>query len=326
MSMSYKSVALAAPVAVAFFSLVAAGTILPEWILYTCALVLAKGLVVLGLCLLLRMNLVSFGQGLYYCVGAYICGLVAQTGINDAFALVLLAALGSGIVGFVLGLFLSGYRGVFFAMFNLALSMILYGVLLKSISLGGSDGVSVPAPTYLGFMPETEQRLYAFFVFALLIATTSSVFAYVYSKSEMGLAAASMKDCEIRLEYLGLSVRFLVIFNIVIASTLAGIGGALVALVSGHIIPELAYWTTSGEFVFITVLSGPNGIVSAFGATAIFETIRLVAGQYMPNSWQLLLGSFLLLSILFMPNGISAIFRRAKPKQSSALEEEAQNG
>lgn len=296
-------------------ALIVAGYFVPQWILYTGALVLAKGLVVLGLCLLLRMNLVSFGQGLYYCAGAYICGLISQTGISDAFTLLFLAAVGSALVGLVIGLFLSTYRGVFFAMFNLAVSMILYGVLLKSISLGGSDGIGVAAPTYLGFAPETGLRLYVFFVFALVVAAIACLCAYLYSRSEMGLASASVKDCEIRLEYLGLSVRYLVIFNFVVASTLAGIGGALVAMVSGHIIPELAYWTTSGEFVFITVLSGPNGILSAFGATAIFETIRLVAGQYMPNSWQFLLGTFLLLSILFMPNGISAMFGRSRPRR-----------
>lgn len=302
------------------------GAFVPEWVLYTCALVLAKGLVVLGLCLLLRMNLVSFGQGLYYCAGAYICGLLSQTGISDAFLLTVMAALGSALVGLVLGLFLSGYRSVFFAMFNLALSMILYGVLLKSISLGGSDGVGVAAPTYLGFTPDSNLRLYVFFVFALGVAGAACLFAYIYTKSEMGLASASVKDCEIRLEYLGLSVRYLIIFNFVIASTLAGIGGALVAMLSGHIIPELAYWTTSGEFVFITVLSGPNGILSAFGATAVFETIRLVAGQYMPNSWQILLGSFLLLSILFMPNGISALFRRAKVQKPETIGKDVTNG
>lgn len=199
-------------------------------------------------------------------------------------------------------------------------------MLLKSISLGGSDGIGVTAPTYFGYAPETGQRLYVFFLFALAMATAACLFAYLYSKSEMGLASASVKDCEIRLEYLGLSVRYLIVFNFVIASVLAGIGGALVAMVSGHIIPELAYWTTSSEFVFITVLSGPHGILSAFGATAIFETIRLVAGQHMPNSWQMLLGLFLLVSILFMPGGISALFRRRKTETSAPVGKEVRNG
>ena len=306
---------------IALAVLLALGAIVPEWILYTGALTLAKGFVVLGLVFLLRMNLVSFGQGLYYCFGAYVGGILCNSGITDAFAVIILSALASGIVGMLLGLFLSGYRGVFFAMFNLALSMILYGFLLKSRSLGGSDGMSVTAPTYLGYAPTADARLYAFFVFAAVCAVVICHLARLYSKSEIGLTSASVKDCEIRLEYLGLSVRYLIIFNMVLAAGLAGMGGAMVALISGHIIPELAYWSTSGEFVFMTVLSGPNGIVSAFGATAIFETIRLSAGQYMPNEWQLILGGFLLLSIFFMPSGISAVLRRGSARKDDTREE-----
>ena len=290
------------------------GAAVPEWILYTGALVLAKGFVVLGLALLLRMNLVSFGQGLYYCIGAYAGGFLCNSGVTDAFAVVLLSGLASGLIGLLVGLFLSAYRGVFFAMFNLAVSMILYGVLLKSRSLGGSDGMSVASPTFLGYAPPSDFKLYTFFAFAAVCAIVICHLTRIYSKSEIGLTSASVKDCEIRLEYLGLSVRYLIVFNMVIASVLAGIGGAMVALISGHIIPELAYWSTSGEFVFMTVLSGPNGIASAFGATAIFETIRLAAGQYMPNSWQLILGGFLLLSIYFMPSGIAAVFKRSRYK------------
>ena len=307
--------------AIALAALLIVGAIVPEWILYTGALILAKGFVVLGLAFLLRMNLVSFGQGLYYCFGAYVGGMLSNAGVTDAFAVIIASALASGAIGLLLGLFLSGYRGVFFAMFNLALSMILYGFLLKSRSLGGSDGMGIAAPTYLGYAPSSDARLYAFFVFAAVCAVVVCHMARIYSKSEIGLTSASVKDCEIRLEYVGLSVRYLIVFNMVLASALAGMGGAMVALISGHIIPELAYWSTSGEFVFMTVLSGPNGIVSAFGATAIFETIRLAAGQYMPNSWQFVLGGFLLLSIFFMPAGISAVLRRAGPPKDETLEE-----
>lgn len=293
-------------------ALIVAGALLPEWILYTGSIMLAKGLVVLGLVLLLRMGLVSFGQGMYFCIGAYICGLLTLWGISDALALVLLAGAGSCFAGLVLGTFLSAYRGVFFAMFNLALSMILYGVLLKSVSIGGSDGIGVSAPSYFGFEPSGEQRSYAFYVFAVLVAAAAGCFVRIYTRSGTGLASSSVRDCEIRLEYLGLSVRRLIMINYMISTGLAGLGGGLVALVSGHIIPELSYWTTSGDFVFITVLSGPGGIIPAFAGTALFEAIRLMAGQYLPNAWQLLLGSFLLLSIFFMPNGISALFGRRR--------------
>ena len=40
----------------------------------------------------------------------------------------------------------------------------------------------------------------------------------------------------------------------VLAAALAGLGGALSSLSIGHVDPELAFWTTSGEFIFIAVL------------------------------------------------------------------------
>ena len=45
---------------------------------------------------------------------------------------------------------LSRYRGIFFAMLTLALSMVTYGLLMKLEALGGSDGFNVGRPTLLG--------------------------------------------------------------------------------------------------------------------------------------------------------------------------------
>ena len=47
---------------------------LPQWALFLVTVAIAKGLVVLGLMLLLRCGLVSFGQALFYCIGAYAAG------------------------------------------------------------------------------------------------------------------------------------------------------------------------------------------------------------------------------------------------------------
>src|SRR6266511_5736229 len=49
----------------------AGGWWLPSWAQSLVILALGKGMVVLGLLLLMRCGLVSFGQGLYYCLGAY---------------------------------------------------------------------------------------------------------------------------------------------------------------------------------------------------------------------------------------------------------------
>jgi len=59
-------------------SVVLAGPLLPQWALFLLTIAIAKGLVALGLMLLLRAGLVSFGQALYYCAGAYAAGSLGR--------------------------------------------------------------------------------------------------------------------------------------------------------------------------------------------------------------------------------------------------------
>ena len=49
--------------------LLAFGTIMPNWLAFLATVSMAKGMVVVGLIVLMRTGLVSFGQGLYYCLG-----------------------------------------------------------------------------------------------------------------------------------------------------------------------------------------------------------------------------------------------------------------
>jgi Uma2 family endonuclease len=59
--------------------------------------------------------------------------------------------------------------------------------------------------------------------------------------------------------------------KVVIAGALAGIGGVLTALAVGHIDPEMAYWTTSGGFVFVTILAGTGSVIAPFLGSLLFE-------------------------------------------------------
>ena len=104
---------------------------------------------------MMRAGLVSFGQGLYFCIGAYVSGLMANgTGITDIFLLSALGIAAAAAVAALFGPLLATYRGIFFAMLTLSLSMILYGFLSKMTALGGTDGLNVMAPTFLGYAPE----------------------------------------------------------------------------------------------------------------------------------------------------------------------------
>ncbi|HVJ10535.1 MAG TPA: branched-chain amino acid ABC transporter permease, partial [Burkholderiales bacterium] len=115
------------------------GTVLPQWAMFMMTIAFAKGLVALGLMLLLRAGLVSFGQALFYCLGAYAAGALGRfLGISDIFAQMLAGAAAAGLAAFILGFLLAKYRGIFFGLLSLALSMILYGLLVKNEALGST--------------------------------------------------------------------------------------------------------------------------------------------------------------------------------------------
>ena len=56
---------------------------LPDWIVSLATIAFANGLVVLGLIVLWRAGLVSFGQALYYCIGAYAVALIGALDRRD---------------------------------------------------------------------------------------------------------------------------------------------------------------------------------------------------------------------------------------------------
>ena len=155
---------------IAFVLLAAGSLILPDWAMFLFAMALAKGLVCIGIVGMMRGGVVSFGQGLYYCLGAYTATLVANSfGISDIFLLTLISAAVCLAVGLFFGPLLSSYRGIFFAMLSLALSMVLYGTLSKMSFIGGTDGLNIGAPTFLGWAPEGRPLQTALYIYVVAI-------------------------------------------------------------------------------------------------------------------------------------------------------------
>ncbi|MBZ0089912.1 MAG: branched-chain amino acid ABC transporter permease, partial [Thermoanaerobaculia bacterium] len=281
------------------------------WLISLATIAFAHALVVLGLVIMWRAGLVSFGQALYYAVGAYCVALVSRfTGITDAFVLIVLGGLAAGLLAVLVGFLLARYREIFFAMLSLAMSMILYGVLVKTEALGSTDGFNVAPATFLGYAPEGAMLNLALFWLVLVLSALAAAAIGVYFRSVAGAIAVPVRDNEIRIEFLGLSVNRLIHLKLVIAGILGGVGGALAAMTISHVDPNMAYWTTSGGFVFVTVLAGAGSIAAAFVGSFAFEMLRSIAVALLPGAWQLILGSVLLITILFVPDGLGSLFMR----------------
>src|SRR5215831_12932699 len=249
-----------------------------------------------------------FAQALFYATGAYTVALLGRyTGMRDAFVMVAAGAAAAGLVAFVTGFLLARYRDIFFAMLSLAMSMILYGVLVKTETLGSTDGFHVATGTFLGYAPQGTAHDLALYWLVVAVCALAALAVATYFDSVAGVLAAPVRDNEIRVEFLGVSVNRLIHLKLVIAGLLAGLGGALAALVVEHVDPNMAYWTTSGGFVFVTILAGAGSVAAAFVGSFLFELLRSVAVDLMPGTWQIILGTVLLLTILFLPGGLGSV-------------------
>ena len=310
-----KSLVVMLGVLVAIF---AASPWIPQWILFIITLAGANGLVVLGLMLFMRLGLVSFGQALFFCAGAYTTGMLSLLlKVSDIFLLMVASGFIAGLLAYLLGFLLAKYRAIFFGLLSLAFSMILYGVLVKSETLGSTDGFTISGLTILGIAPDPTQMKIVLFGITIIVVMASLLFVNMVLKSPRGLLLTAIRDNEIRAEYMGASAKSTIHLIYVIAGVLSGFGGAIAAMVSGHIDPNMTFWTTSGEFVFIAILGGIGSVSAPFIGALIFGVIQTIAYGYSPNTWQMTIGICLIAVILVLPDGLWSLM--AKMRKNSRV-------
>ncbi|MEY4676098.1 MAG: hypothetical protein RLZZ470_605 [Pseudomonadota bacterium] len=282
---------------------------------------LCYGLASLGVCLLVRAGQVSFGHALYAAVAAYAVAFLARAHPEtDGLVLILAGILASTVVGGVVGLFVVRYRGIFFGMLNLALSMVVFSMLGKFYNVtGGTDGLRINRPTMFGLVTERNDYETLLLCLSVLLAGGLGWLVQRYFKSAAGEALAGIKSNETRLEYLGLSAKYILWQAYVGSAALVGLSGALFGLVQGLVTPDIGSWFRSGEYVFITILGGSGHALGVFLGAAVFEAVKLFASAYMTGVWQMLLGLTLILVILVAPEGMVGMLRRKiNPHKGSA--------
>lgn len=267
---------------------------------------LCYGLAALGVSIMVRAGQVSFGHALYAGVAAYAVAFSGRAFPQlDGMVLLMAGVLASLIAGAVVGLFVVRYRGIFFGMLNLAISMVVYSMLGKFYNVtGGTDGLRINRPTLFGLQFERADFETALLLMTVAAAIVLGWLVQRFFSSAAGEALAGIKTNETRLEYLGLSARRVLWNGYLLSAGLVGLSGALFAMVQGLVTPDIGSWLRSGEFVFITILGGSGHAIGAFLGAVVFEAVKLFAAAYMTGVWQLLLGTTLILVILVAPMGI----------------------
>jgi ABC-type branched-subunit amino acid transport system permease subunit len=302
-------VRLALPIAL--IALIGATPLAAPWLQVVLTIALAKGFAVLGIVVLLRAGQVSFGHAMFFAASAYAAAFLTRALDGADLAVLLLAGVAcAAAFGVVVGAFVVGYRYIFFGMLNLAFSMVLYSILEKFFYItGGSDGMRLERPTFFGAALDRAHFEIAMFYLVLALAIAAGWLVHRYFASPPGQALIAIKTNETRLEYLGVSARTMLLIGYVISAVLAGLGGTILAMLQGVVTPEFGYWVRSGEFVFIAILGGIGHVIGAFAGAIAYELVRTYAAAFAADVWQLTLGVFLLLIILFASRGLVGLYQ-----------------
>jgi branched-chain amino acid transport system permease protein len=254
-------------------------------------------------------GLLSFGHALFLGVGAYTAAvLTSKFGILSFELLVLTAGLVSALISLVVGALCVRYTRIFFGMLTLAFGMLFHSFLFKFYGItGGDQGMRVLRPLLLGMEWRGGKTAFLtgpFYYYALLLFALLGLAMWRITKSPFGLHLRAIRENAGKAAYVGVEIFRMRLAAFVISAVYGGIGGTILAITTGLADPELAYWTHSGNLVFMAVLGGSGTFAGpAIGALAfvVLQDFVMSITQY----WRFVMGAVLVLLVLFMPQGLS---------------------
>ncbi len=275
----------------------------------------AYGIALLGFNLLFGYTgLLSFGHALFVAIGAYGAAVASsKLGIKSFELILLLSGSAAVAVAIPVALLSVRYVRIFFGILTLAFGMLFHSFLFKFYDItGGDTGIRVLRPTLFGNafadLDKTTFLIGPFYYYCLGLLVVFGLLMWRIVRSPFGLHLLAIRENSRKAEYLGVRVRFFRLVAFLISALYCAVGGTILAINVGQADPELAYWTHSGELVFMTVLGGFTSflgpLVGAF--SFIFLKSELMgATQY----WRFWLGAILVLIVVLFPQGLVGVGR-----------------
>lgn len=280
---------------------------------------MAYAIVLLGLNLLFGYTgLVSFGHALFVGIGAYTAAvLTTHAGIRSLEAILAVAGLAAAAVALPVGALCVRYVKIYFGMLTLAFGMVFYTFLLKFYRLtGGDEGMRVLRPWLLGqdldAMPKVAYLVGPYYYYSAALLAVAAVLMWRIVHSPFGLCLRTVRDNPLKAEALGLSVTGYRWAAFVISAVYAAIGGVLLAPPTGNVDPTLAYWTHSGNLIFMTLLGGFSTFFGPVLGAFVFIYLQDTVMSVVPY-WRLVFGAILAFLVIAAPGGLAGLLsgRRA---------------
>jgi ABC-type branched-subunit amino acid transport system permease subunit len=281
--------------------------VVDNYVIYIGARLFVYILVALGLNLLTGYaGQVSLGHAAFFAIGAYTAAILAEALQWPFILCIIAAALCSAVVGYMLGLPCLRLSGLYLAMATLGFTLIVQEMLLQlSVITHGSEGMSVPKASILGFDFDSDYRKY-YLLYGVTIVML--ILARNLVRGRTGRAWLALRENERAAEAMGVNLAQYKTIAFAISAFYTGLAGALSAFLVGFLDPQEFSFFLSIQFITIIILGGLASLLgSVLGAGFLIILPELLAGL---DVWQALVyGVIMVLTIIFMPFGLSGAIR-----------------
>jgi branched-chain amino acid transport system permease protein len=256
-------------------------------------------------------GLVSFGQALFYGIGAYVTGMLAKSlGAHFFILYIFLGALLSSGVSVLIGLLTLRLTGVYFTMLTLAFAQLVWGLTFKLYHFtGGDDGIqAIPKPELLAGASALK-----YYLFSFVIVTVCMYIIWRITHSPFGSVLKAIRQNPQRVTFLGLNVYRNQLVAYVVSAFFAAVAGGLYAGLDGSIHPDMLHWPTSGNAILMATIGGMGTFFGPVVGAAILTGLEEIVGKY-TEYWSFFIGAAVLIVVILFPRGVLGIRWFAREK------------
>jgi branched-chain amino acid transport system permease protein len=276
----------------------------------------AYSVALLGLNLLFgTTGLLSFGHALFLALGGYTAAYLGSAlKVRSLEAMLAVAVAVAAVVAVPVGWLCVRYVKIYFGMLTLAFGMLFYSFLYKFYALtGGDEGMPMARPSLLGRgfaeLDKTAYLIGPYYYYSLALCVVAAVVMWRIVRSPLGLSLRAIRENAGKAEYVGVHVRRYRFYAFVIAAVFGAAGGVLLVVPTGLAAPTLAYWTHSGNLVFMLLLGGFSHffgpVLGAFVFIFLQDQVMSVT-EY----WRFVFGGVLAAVVIFLPHGLMGVLAR----------------
>jgi branched-chain amino acid transport system permease protein len=252
--------------------------------------------------------LISFGHAAFLGIGAYAVGILMSHGIDDAVVQLAAAVAASALFALVTGAISLRTKGVYFIMITLAFGQMLYFLATSLAPYGGDDGMTLPGKSVV-FGSKILEQGFGFYYLVLACLVGVYLLCRAIVASRFGRVLRGARENPVRMQAIGFGPFAYQLAAYVIAGTLCGLAGFLLANQTGFVSPAYMTWQRSGELIVMVILGGLGTLHGAIIGAAAFVLLEEGLSR-ITELWKMIFGPMLVLVVLFARGGILGFFRR----------------